>query len=71
MSRLVEAMIRMMRTDSRYWSGQPWKSHEFTIRELAEKVVALTGSTSTITYLPLLTMTPTTPTQYFPGQDHA
>jgi UDP-glucuronate decarboxylase len=51
---LVEAMIRMMCTDKSFTGpvnlGNP---NEFTIRELAEKVVALTGSTSTITYLPL------------------
>jgi UDP-glucuronate decarboxylase len=51
---LVEAMIRMMRTDKSFTGpvnlGNP---NEFTIRELAEKVVTLTGSTSTITYLPL------------------
>lgn len=51
---LVEAMTRMMKTDKTFTGpvniGNP---NEFTIKELAEKVIALTGSRSTITYLPL------------------
>jgi len=51
---LVEAMIRMMNTDKQVTGpiniGNPI---EFTIKELAEKVIAMTGSTSTLTYKPL------------------
>src|SRR5574344_1105610 len=51
---LVEAMIRMMNTDKQVTGpiniGNP---NEFTIKELAEKVIAMTGSTSTLTYKPL------------------
>ena len=48
---LVEGMIRMMATGDDFIGpvniGNP---HEFTIRQLAEKVIALTGSSSKITY---------------------
>jgi len=51
---LVEAMIRMMNTGKDFTGpvniGNP---NEFTIRELAEKVIKLTDSNSAITYMPL------------------
>jgi len=51
---LVEAMIRMMKAPDDFTGpvniGNP---NEFTILELAEKVVALTGSRSRINYLAL------------------
>lgn len=51
---LLEAMIRMMDTPDTFTGpvniGNP---SEFTIRELAEKVIRITGSRSGITYLPL------------------
>jgi len=51
---LVEAMIRLMNTDDNITgpvnTGNP---NEFTIKELAEKVVKITGSVSKIKYLPL------------------
>ena len=51
---LVEGMIRMMRTPESFTGpvniGNP---HEFTILELAEKVIKLTGSKSKIIYQPL------------------
>ena len=51
---LVEGMIRMMATDDSFVGpvniGNP---NEFTIRELAEKVIQMTGSTSKIAYRPL------------------
>ena len=51
---LVEAMIRMMKAPDDFTGpvniGNP---NEFTILELAEKVVALTGSRSKINYLAL------------------
>lgn len=51
---LVEGFIRMMNTDDSFIGpvniGNP---NEFTMLELAEKVVALTGSKSKIVYLPL------------------
>jgi UDP-glucuronate decarboxylase len=47
-------MIRMMATDDSFVGpvniGNP---NEFTIRELAEKVIQMTGSTSKIAYRPL------------------
>jgi UDP-glucuronate decarboxylase len=56
---LVEAMMRMMRTPGEVTGpvniGNPG---EFTILELAEKVIALTGSSSTIERLPLPTDDP-------------
>lgn len=51
---LVEGMIRMMNTREDFTGpvniGNP---KEFTIRELAEKVIQLTGSKSRLTYSPL------------------
>lgn len=51
---LVEAMIRMMATGDDFTGpvniGNP---NEFTIRQLAEKVISLTGSSSKISYRPL------------------
>lgn len=51
---LLEAMIRMMDTPDTFTGpvniGNP---SEFTIRELAEKVIRITGSRSGITYRPL------------------
>ncbi|MDD4540037.1 MAG: GDP-mannose 4,6-dehydratase, partial [Lentisphaeria bacterium] len=51
---LIEGMIRMMNTSDDVTGpiniGNPG---EFTIRELAEKVIALTGSTSKIVFRPL------------------
>jgi UDP-glucuronate decarboxylase len=50
---LVEGMIRMMNSDKNFWGpvniGNP---NEFTILELAEKVIKLTNSKSKIIYLP-------------------
>ncbi|MGZ0016165.1 UDP-glucuronic acid decarboxylase family protein [Yeosuana sp. AK3] len=51
---LVEAMIRMMATpDSFIGPVNTGNPHEFTILELAEKVIELTGSKSKIIYKPL------------------
>jgi UDP-glucuronate decarboxylase len=51
---LVEGMMRMMNTPDNFFGpvnvGNP---DEFTILELAEKVIALTGSKSKISYMPL------------------
>jgi UDP-glucuronate decarboxylase len=51
---LVEGMICMMNTGDEFTGpvniGNP---HEFTIRELAEKIIRLTGSSSAIRFLPL------------------
>jgi UDP-glucuronate decarboxylase len=51
---LIEGMIRMMNTDDKMIGpinlGNPV---EFTIRELAEKVIHLIGSNSQIVYQPL------------------
>lgn len=51
---LVEGMIRMMNTPKTFIGpiniGNP---HEFTMLELAEKIIQLTCSSSKITYLPL------------------
>ena len=51
---LVEAMIRMMKTDSAFTGpiniGNP---NEFTMLELAEKIIQLTNSKSKIVYRPL------------------
>jgi UDP-glucuronate decarboxylase len=50
----IDGFIRLMAADDDFTGpvnlGNP---HEFTIRELAEKVLALTGSRSEIAYLPL------------------
>lgn len=50
---LVEAMMRMMNQDKSVGPVNIGNPGEFTIRELAEKVIALTGSKSEITYKPL------------------
>lgn len=51
---LIEAMVRMMATDDGFTGPvNIGNSNEFTILELAEKVIKLTGSDSKITYLPL------------------
>jgi UDP-glucuronate decarboxylase len=51
---LVEGMIRMMNTSDEFYGpvnvGNP---DEFTILELAQKVIALTDSKSKIVYMPL------------------
>lgn len=51
---LIEGMIRMMNSREEFTGpvniGNP---NEFTIRELAEKVIALTNSRSKLTFLPL------------------
>lgn len=51
---LIEGMIRMMETNDQvigpFNLGNP---HEFTILELAQKVIALTGSSSKIVFKPL------------------
>jgi UDP-glucuronate decarboxylase len=53
-SDLIEAMIKMMQTPDDFTGpvnlGNP---NEFTIRELAEKVIALTGSKSKLQFKPL------------------
>lgn len=57
---LLEGMIRMMRTDRGFIGpvniGNP---NEFTILELAKKVIELTGSRSKIKYIPLPSDDPT------------
>lgn len=51
---LIEGMIRTMNTDDAFYGpvnlGNP---HEFSILELAEQVIKLTGSTSNIVFQPL------------------
>ena len=51
---LIEALLRLMATDDSFIgpvnTGNPT---EFTIRELAEKVIELTGSRSTLVFAPL------------------
>jgi UDP-glucuronate decarboxylase len=51
---LIEAMIRTMNTPDDFTGpiniGNP---HEFTIRELAEEVIAMTGSRSRLVFMPL------------------
>ncbi len=51
---LIEGMVRMMNTDDKFVGpiniGNP---NEFTIKELAEKVIELTGSKSKFIYKPL------------------
>lgn len=49
---LIEGMLRMMQQDSFIGPVNIGNPGEFTIQSLAEKVVALTGSASEITYLP-------------------
>ena len=59
-SDLIEGFLRMMATDSEITGpinlGNP---HEFTIRELAELVIELTGSASKLVFLPLPADDPT------------
>jgi UDP-glucuronate decarboxylase len=50
---LVEGMMRLMRCDGFTGPVNIGNPGEFTIRELAEKVVAMTGSKSHIVYRPL------------------
>jgi UDP-glucuronate decarboxylase len=50
---LIEALVRMMNTDGFAGPVNIGNPDEFTIRELAEKVIALTGSTSSIVSKPL------------------
>lgn len=51
---LVEGMIRMMNTDDEFTGpvnlGNP---HEFSVLELAERIISLTGSSSKIVFKPL------------------
>jgi len=51
---LIDVFVRFMNSPNDFTGpvniGNP---HEFTMRELAEKVVSLTGSSSTIEYMPL------------------
>lgn len=51
---LIEAFVRLMRTDSGFTgpvnTGNPG---EFTVKQLAETVIKLTGSKSSLEYLPL------------------
>ncbi|MEL7586693.1 MAG: UDP-glucuronic acid decarboxylase family protein [Prolixibacteraceae bacterium] len=57
---LIEGMIRMMATEDSFTGpvniGNP---NEFTIRELAEKIIDLTGSSSRIVFRPLPSDDPT------------
>ena len=50
---LVEGMIRMMNTDNFIGPVNVGNPNEFTILELAKKVIELTGSSSKIKYLPM------------------
>ncbi|MFA7330855.1 MAG: UDP-glucuronic acid decarboxylase family protein [Candidatus Delongbacteria bacterium] len=50
---LLEGMLRMMRQDGFIGPVNLGNPEEFTIRELAEQVIQLTGSTSTLVELPL------------------
>lgn len=50
---LIDAIVRMMRTDSFGGPVNIGNPHEFNMLELAEKVLALTGSSSRIDYKPL------------------
>lgn len=57
---LVEGMIRMMATDDdSIRSVNIGNSGEFTMLELAQNVIELTGAKSKIVYLPLLSDDPT------------
>lgn len=53
MDDLIEAFIRMMAQEEEEGPINIGNPSEFTIKELAEKVVALTGSSSEIIYQPL------------------
>ena len=50
---LVEALVRLMNTDDVHEPVNLGNPVEFTIKELADEVVRICGSTSDITYLPL------------------
>jgi len=51
---LLDGMTRMMGTkDDFSRPGNIWKPRGFTLKELAELVIAMTGSKSKITYMPL------------------
>jgi UDP-glucuronate decarboxylase len=50
---LIEGMVRLMEADGLTGPVNIGNPGEFTIRELAENVVRLTGSTSKIVYRPL------------------
>jgi UDP-glucuronate decarboxylase len=50
---LIEGFVRMMNTEGLTGPVNLGNPHEFTIRELAEKVLSLTGSTAAIIYKPL------------------
>ena len=56
---LVEGLVRMMDQDDHVGPFNLGNPHEFTIRELAEKVVAMTGTRSRIVYRPLPSDDPT------------
>lgn len=57
---LIEAMIRMMNTDDSVTGPiNIGNSNEFTIKQLAEMVIELTGSKSKIVYLPAVADDPT------------
>jgi len=50
---LLEGLIRLMNTEGLHEPVNLGNPGEFTIKELAEQVVKICGSTSTFTYLPL------------------
>jgi UDP-glucuronate decarboxylase len=50
---LIEAMVRMMNMKDFTGPVNLGNPKEFTIRELAQKIIAITGSSSTIVYKPL------------------
>jgi UDP-glucuronate decarboxylase len=50
---LIEALVRMMNSDGFAGPVNIGNPDEFTIKELAEKVIALTGSTSHMVFKPL------------------
>jgi UDP-glucuronate decarboxylase len=50
---LIEALIRLMNTDDVHEPVNLGNPIEFTIKELADKVVSICGSHSNVTYLPL------------------
>jgi UDP-glucuronate decarboxylase len=50
---LVEAMIRLMNTDNVYEPVNLGNPGEFTIKQLADEVIKICGSNSSISYLPL------------------
>jgi UDP-glucuronate decarboxylase len=50
---MVEALIRLMNTDALHEPVNLGNPIEFTIKQLAEEILKISGSSSTITYLPL------------------